>query len=162
MLAVYFRLEGPRPAPAPPSKVQSSPAELTDTVFRLPLATGGALTSEELRGQPVLLNFWASWCDACREERPELAKVAAFAGDRILGIGTLDTKDKLIAYDQAHPHGYRILIDEDGDVAAKFQVSGLPHTFLLGADGKVLARVAGALKPSDVDELKRRFEAARN
>ncbi len=160
-LAVYFELEG-RSRGGGLSKVQLSPQGVVDTAFRLPLAAGGALASSDLLGRPYFLNFWASWCDACKEERPELDRLAAAAGDRILGVGTMDSKDKLLAYDAAHPHGYRILIDEDGDVAAKFQVSGLPHTFLVGPDGKVLARVAGALKPGDVDELKRQFAAARN
>lgn len=158
-VAVYFEIEKRTSRNGTTTKMQLSPAGL-DTRFRLPLATGGALNSEDLKGRPYVLNFWASWCDACREERPELAKVAAFAGDRILGVGTLDAKDKLLAYDQSHPHGYRILLDEEGDVAARFQVTGLPHTFLIGPGGDVLGRVAGALKPSDVEELKRLFEAS--
>ena len=151
-----------RPAPGGASKVEVSPTDLQDTGFRLPLADGGVLSSEELRGKPLILNFWASWCDACKGERGELEKLKAFAGDRILGIGTQDDKDKLVAYDRAHPHGYRILIDDTGDVAARFKVTGLPHTFLLGPDGQVLARVVGALRPADVDELRRLFDARQN
>ncbi len=160
-VAIYLEI-AKRPGPGVASKVEVSPAELKDTAFRLQLAGGGVLSSEELRGKPVFLNFWASWCDACKEERGELAKLKAFAGDRIVGIGTQDDKDRLVAYDQAQPHGYRILIDDAGDVAAKFRITGLPHTFLLGPDGQVLARVVGALRPADVTELERLFDARQN
>lgn len=162
-VAIYREFEARTADHGPPSKVQlGAAAEIPDTSFRLPLAQGGLLTSEELKGRPVILNFWASWCDACKQERPELEKLKGFAGDRIIGVGTQDDKDKIAAFDQAHPHGYRIIIDDSGDLAAKFRVTGLPHTFLLDAQGKVLARVVGSLKPADVAELKRLYEATAN
>lgn len=128
--------------------------------FRLPVIGGGELDSASLKGHPVIINFWASWCEACRDERAELMSLAAVAKDSMVGIATNDKAEAAGAAEAANPHGYRVALDAAGDVATRYQVEGIPQTFLLDAEGKVLLHVGGTLKEIDVIELRKQLATA--
>lgn len=121
----------------------------------LPALAGGPATP--LRGAigqgPVLINFFASWCAPCAEEQPQLMALRA-QGVRIIGIAYKD--------DPVAARGFltrlgdpfsQVLTDRSGDAGVEFGVSGVPETFLVGANGVILAKHAGPLTPADAERL---------
>ena len=115
---------------------------------------GETFSSEELAGQPYLVNFWASWCvPACVDEHPVLA--ATHENDDLAMVGVLyqDSPADAEAFLALHGDaGYRHLIDEDGRLAIDFGVTGPPETFFVDADGIVRARQWGPLTEATMDE----------
>jgi peroxiredoxin len=103
---------------------------------------GDTVTLESFRGQPVLLNLWATWCAPCRQETPFLESVYEDNRDRgfqIVGI-SMDTRDQKSAVaDFVEEYGvsYTILWDPGMAGMDRYQVLGLPATFLLDQDGVI-------------------------
>jgi cytochrome c biogenesis protein CcmG/thiol:disulfide interchange protein DsbE len=114
--------------------------------FELPLVRGeGTFTSEQLRGRPAVVNFWASWCIPCREEAPLLEAAHRRYRDkgvRFLGVAVLDSQEGATEFIQEHGLTYTNVLDLEQDLAGELDVNGLPHTFFVDADGN-LAREAG-------------------
>lgn len=97
-----------------------------------------------LRGRPVVLNFWATWCRPCRDEMPALERLAQAAGDT-LHVVTLTTDDPGLVTRFLDTGGYtlRCLMDATGEVSQRYRVSSLPRTVVLDASGKVAWDVVG-------------------
>lgn len=111
------------------------------------------LNSADFKGKVTLVNVWASWCAPCREEHPVLM---ALAEDRRLEIAGLNYKDRAenarrFLGDLGNPFT-AIGIDEAGRTAIDWGVYGVPETFLVGRDGKILFKHVG---PLTVDAAKR-------
>ena len=119
--------------------------------FSLPLLEGGTLTSEELRGSPVVLNLWASWCGPCREEAPALERLwrkHGHHGLQIIGVNTRDTDEAARGFVERYGITYPIVRDADQELVAQLEeISGLrdalPQTFFVGRDGNFLASDSG-------------------
>jgi cytochrome c biogenesis protein CcmG, thiol:disulfide interchange protein DsbE len=110
------------------------------------LGEGAPFTAETLRdGKLKLVNFWASWCAPCRVEHPNLQALAAEGLD-IYGINYKDTPAQALRFlgDLGSP--YKALgADPQGRVAIDWGVYGVPETFLVDGEGKILFRFAGPL-----------------
>lgn len=113
-----------------------------------PVLADGRVSSDELRGRPYVLNFWASWCVPCREEAPRLQRAWREArGDGMLFVG-LDMQD--ITEDAKHfmdtfRVDYLNIRDPSNDIARKYGVTGVPETFFISARGEVVAHVIGVV-----------------
>ena len=120
---------------------------------------GRTLTTADLKGQPALVNVWATWCPTCKAEHAFLNKLAA-QGVRIIGINYKDdlakAKDWLAAY--GNPYAYN-LSDPDGMLGLELGVYGAPETFLIDADGIIRAKHIGDLNPRVWSTLGQTFEA---
>jgi len=121
--------------------------------FDLQTLDGQRISLDELRGSPVVLNFWASWCLPCREEAPLLTAADTTyrpMGLRILGVVYQDSsenaRDFMTRYGQAYPG----LLDPDGRTAIDYGVFGIPETFFIDGAGVVRARQVGALTEADL------------
>ena len=128
--------------------------------FRLPLVATSAPSAAEvgladLRGKPAIVNFWASWCEACKDERSELQSLAADFGSAMVGIATMDRDAEVRRAETADPHGYRIALDIDGLVANAYRVDAVPQTFVVAGDGRILGHFPGSLRQVDVQEIRR-------
>ena len=123
--------------------------------FELPrLDAGGTVSLAALRGQPVIVNFFASWCDPCRREMPALQAVSARTEGKVafLGVDHQDDKAgalKLLADTAVHyPTGY----DPEGKVATAYGLLGMPTTLFISADGRLLDKHFGELSEAKLDE----------
>lgn len=114
--------------------------------------TTGTL-SQAAGGRPVLVNFFASWCPPCEVEHPVLMNLAA-QGIPVVGIAYKDAPPQTQAFlerlgDPFTEH----LVDRDGRAGVEFGVTGVPETYLIGADGVILAKHAGPLTAEDAAAL---------
>ena len=119
--------------------------------FNLTTFEGKALSLADLKGQPAVINFWASWCPPCRDEAPILERTwRAYEnqGLRFVGINIQDRKEDALSYirefDITYPNGP----DPAGEITIGYGVSGLPVTFFVSGDGKILRRWVGAVEPN--------------
>lgn len=119
--------------------------------FALPALDGKSQISRQgLLGKPLVINFWASWCGACREEHSVLVKLGKrFAGTgrvRFLGINYKDTPDGAEQFmSRMGPFPYNSAVDAQARTGVDFGVFGLPETFFVDANGTVRARHIGPL-----------------
>ena len=115
-------------------------------VITMPGFTGPPLSLQQLRGHPVVLNFWASWCVPCRSEAPKLESVWREFRPRGLVVVGVDTQD-LMTPARAFLAEYKLTFpavrDPDGSVARRFGATGVPETFFISADGRVLGKFPG-------------------
>jgi len=105
--------------------------------FELRLLGGGTLSSDDLKGQPVVLNFWASWCIPCREEMPAFERMwdrYQAEGVRIIGVNLQDSEQGAQQFVDEVDVTYPIALDSDGALASDLGVRGLPQTFFIGED----------------------------
>jgi len=162
---VYQWMAAPAPeVPAqgamPPAAKAMTPDEALNLKFDS-LDSPGSRTLADFKGKTVLLNFWATWCQPCRQEIPLLVKLQAqyaAQGLQVVGIATDETDEKDVkAFLKRMVVNYPMLMgtDEVGSLVAGFGGSliGLPYTLLLDKDGKVLAIHAGELHPDEAQTL---------
>jgi cytochrome c biogenesis protein CcmG, thiol:disulfide interchange protein DsbE len=98
-----------------------------------------------LRGKPALIDFFASWCDPCREEAPELRKLAASLGDRasVVAVDWDDAGGPARAFVREHGWTFPVLADTSGTAGESYGLVGLPTSFVLDADGHIVATFRG-------------------
>jgi len=118
--------------------------------FSLELLSDASQSSlSDYRGKVVLLNFWATWCSPCRDEMPAMQtlwtryradgfEILAVAGDR-------RGRDNVAPFIERHGFQFPILLDADGAVRNRYDVVGLPMSYLIGRDGKISGRVVGVI-----------------
>jgi cytochrome c biogenesis protein CcmG/thiol:disulfide interchange protein DsbE len=106
------------------------------------LGGGGSGSLSDYRGEVVVLNYWASWCDPCREESPLLQRWhrrIASRGGTVLGVDTLDVLSDAQAFIRETGLTYPMLRDRDGGTQSKFGVVGYPETIVLDRRGRIAA-----------------------
>lgn len=109
----------------------------------------------DFAGRPLVVNFWASWCEPCRREMPALQAVAARLRGRVafVGINHLDGREPAAEFEREVGVGYPSGYDPEGAVAALYGVIGLPTTMLVGADGRIVARRLGEISEDELLRL---------
>ncbi len=126
--------------------------------IRLQDADGKPRTLAEWQGKPIVINFWATWCNPCREEMPllsRLAKAPANADAVVLGVA-LDNPESVHGFLTAHPTGYPILVDQDSvgeNLASRLGDSSgaLPFTAIVDRNGVVVETRLGPWKDGELD-----------
>ena len=110
--------------------------------FTLTDLNGKSWTLKQLKGKVVLLNFWATWCQPCRKEVPDLeALYKQFESQGLVVLGISDDEpDKVRAFVQQQGVTYPVLLDGGSKVNHLFQVDGIPKTFVYDREGKIVAQ----------------------
>ena len=108
------------------------------------LLDGRRIQTASLKGEPFVLNVWASWCVNCRAEHPLLSEIAGTVP--LYGLNYRDKRDAARAWLIQAGNPYRtVLADPDGKLALELGVYGTPETYLFDADGALLTRHTGLL-----------------
>lgn len=120
---------------------------------------GPPVTLAELKGKPALINFWASWCEPCREEAPEVERLSRSLRGRAAVVGVDYTDSEEHARSFLHKYGWTfpVLADPDGVYGARYGFSGLPTTIVLDRQGRVAATLRG---PQSISSLRSALAAA--
>ncbi|MCO6453486.1 MAG: TlpA family protein disulfide reductase [Caldilineales bacterium] len=139
-------VQGLRPGNTPPD-------------FTLPLLDGGTMRLSDLRGQPVLLNFWATWCLPCREEMPLFEQAYQEAnedGFMLLAVDVGEDAQSVQAFIDELGLTFPIALDRDQAVTQQYRIVGLPTSYYIDRDGVIKDLLIGAV--SGMPELRRRIE----
>lgn len=122
-----------------------------------PALTGGLLVPPPvsltaLRGAPVVVNFWASWCAPCRREAPDLARFARQRpeGARLVGVNYRDPKQDALAFVREFDWRFSNIRDPAGKLGDRYGIPGLPTTYVIDPQGKIAARLTGAQTIADL------------
>lgn len=128
------------------------PPAVTAAVRRA--AADGRINLVELRRTPVVVNFWASWCVPCREEAPLLQSSWTRRGKRgvlFLGLNMQDVRDDARGFLAEFGQTFPQIRDPDNSTARDWGVTGIPETFFLRRDGRVVSHVIGAISPRQLE-----------
>ncbi|MED4163271.1 TlpA disulfide reductase family protein [Halalkalibacterium halodurans] len=127
--------------------------------FSLTTLKGQVVDLSSLRGQPVILHFFATWCPVCQDEMPSLVKLDKEyrqKGGQFLAIN-LTNQESSIKDVRAFVQHYRAefdpLLDTDGEVMETYQVIGIPTTLILDEEGTIVKRYNGVLTEEIIDEI---------
>lgn len=123
-----------------------TPAPNTTVPF---LEKNDTMSLKDLRGRIVVVNFWASWCLACRKEHPSLMAAASAyrkAGVAFVGVVYQDRTSSAVAFldELGRGKGYRYVTDPQSRLAIDFGVFGVPETFFVDQKGTIVAKITGA------------------
>jgi peroxiredoxin len=103
---------------------------------------------EQYRGKVVLINFWATWCEPCREEMPSIRRLRdAFAGKpfEVLAVNLAEPESRIQRFMQQTPLDFPVLLDRDTNAAKAWKARILPATFIVGPDGRIRYHHLGEL-----------------
>jgi peroxiredoxin len=127
--------------------------------FLLPTPDGGEVRFSDLRGKPVLVNFWASWCTPCRQEMPEI--VRAYNDRRgeglvVVAINLQENDAQVREFAADYGMDFPVVIDRSGQVGDSWRiggpVEGIPASYFIDADGVVRERAFGPLTAASLTE----------
>jgi len=120
--------------------------------FRLESVDGKEYSISEFRGKKVILNFFATWCPPCRAEIPDFERFHQNNKDIVLiGVNIQEDKKAVEEFLKSMGVSYIVLLDKEGKIATNFGIEGIPTTFLLDENGKIVAKNVGMMT---YDELK--------
>jgi peroxiredoxin len=123
--------------------------------FSLPALDGQSLQLSAYRGKVVLLDFWATWCDPCREETPHLVELQNKYRDQglqIIGVSMDDGPEPVREFYQRFHMNYPVVMGNAKIGELYGGVLGLPIAFVIGRDGRIYAKHIGATEASVFDE----------
>ena len=160
---LYSRLAGDaevlvaEPTPTPATAEPSDQAATGETArvdapdFTVYDADGNAVKLSDFLGQPVVVNFWASWCGPCQSEMPAFDAVAAeYAGQVAflmvnLTDGYQETQAQAEAFLEEKGYAFPVYFDLDSDAAVTYGIYGIPVTFFIDAEGHAVAQARSAI-----------------
>lgn len=126
------------------------------------LSTGEEVSLEALRGQPVVLNFWASWCGPCKLEHPVLEWGHRQYGTqaRFLGVVFEDTEDNARGFLKQFGSSFSQLVDPRSRMAVDYGVAGVPETYFIDSAGQIRGKHVGPISPRELTARLRELNEA--
>jgi cytochrome c biogenesis protein CcmG/thiol:disulfide interchange protein DsbE len=150
LLAVLYQGFGRDPREVP-FMLKGQPAP----IFELTAMNGGQQVSlEALKGRPVVINFWASWCGPCKMEHPVLEWGHREFGDQahFLGVVFEDTEENARGFLARHGASFPQLLDPRSRVSVDYGVAGVPETYFIDAQGTIVGKHVGPIDPQTLAE----------
>jgi thiol-disulfide isomerase/thioredoxin len=119
--------------------------------FMHPPLNGDEIDLLSLRGEPVIINFWASWCEPCQAEMPELELLHEETGVKILAVNIGEDVETIAAWVAEYGLSFDIVLDPNEELYALYRLRGQPSTYVLDADGIIRQIFYG---PTSADALR--------
>lgn len=146
-------------------------AKLVANATNLPAEAGGGesggpvvaperLKLESLRGHPVILDFWATWCGPCQMEAPVVNAIGQRYKDRglaVVGVNTSDEDGLAAQFIRSKHLAFPVVYDEGNAIAKKYGVTNLPTLIVISKTGKVVAIRTGVTSDSALDDIVKRY-----
>ncbi len=159
MLVAGHSRQTSRTAGQEASREESAPAVAAGDKaadFKLEALDGSTVSLDKLRGKVVFLNIWATWCGPCREEMPSMETLYdEFRNnqDFVMLAVSQDTKGRVVVAPYVEKNGYhfKVLLDPENKVGEAYDVSGVPETFIIDRQGRIVAHHMGAFDWSRPD-----------
>ncbi|MFF5993495.1 TlpA disulfide reductase family protein [Lysinibacillus sp. KU-BSD001] len=127
----------------------------TPPQFKLETLNGEPLSLQDVKGKKVILNFWATWCDPCREEMPVFEAYDAKHEDVIVLAVNITKKDvkveKIAQFVDDYGLTFPILLDETDDVSKAYEVITIPSTYFLDEEGIIQMKINGSIDETMLD-----------
>jgi cytochrome c biogenesis protein CcmG, thiol:disulfide interchange protein DsbE len=135
--------------------------------FKLEALDGSTVSLDQLRGKVVFLNIWATWCGPCREEMPSMETLydeLRTNRDFVMLAVSQDTRGRIVVAPYVEKNGYhfKVLLDPENKVGEAYDVSGVPETFIIDREGRIVAHHMGAFdwsRPDVKDALRQLLES---
>ena len=123
------------------------------TDFTMSNLAGGETTLSDLRGRYVLVNFWATWCIPCRKEMPYLQQISVDHSEQliVLGVNLNEEKERVAPFVSDMGLTFPILLNPSDALTAEHNVRGLPVSYVVGPEGKIVYRRIGEIIPDEFD-----------
>ncbi len=123
---------------------------------------GQSIALSELKGTPVLLNFWATWCGPCRHEMPFLQQIYDERPEETLVLLTINIQEsssQVAQFMQSEGFSFTVLLDSNGNVAQRYNIHGIPTTFFIDKDGVIQEIKIGAFQSkADIETILNRLD----
>jgi peroxiredoxin len=126
--------------------------------FELKDPDGNTHRLADLRGKPVIVNFWATWCPPCREEMPSMQRAWEQVRDEgivMLAINVGEDEDTIFQFTANYPVEFALPMDTDASVVQSWPIRGLPTTFVVDTEGRLAYRAVGGREWDDPTLLDR-------
>jgi cytochrome c biogenesis protein CcmG, thiol:disulfide interchange protein DsbE len=152
VLAAGCERMDPAPAGGAPEPAPAAPKTVTAPDFSLPDLAGGQLALADLRGRPVVIDFWATWCAPCERQVPVLNAFHEKHGEHIpvLGIAVDADPNAVPSFVAEHDVRYRVLLGDEG-LARDFGALGFPTLYVVRPDGSVHSSHVGVVTPEALE-----------
>lgn len=111
------------------------------------VGSGAPMDIASLKGKPMVINFWATWCQPCYAEHGVLTRSARMMGSDVQFVGVVfdDEESRILKFLDENGRAYPTLVDEGGKVAIAYGVYGVPETFFVDRGGRIVAKHEGPL-----------------
>jgi|GEM_PF-502084 len=117
---------------------------------------GNAVSLSDLKGKPVVLNVWASWCGPCKNEMPEFEKMYKQYGEDVefmmVNLTISDTKEDADALIAEEGYTFPVYYDDEGLVQINYYISSIPSTFFINSEGLIAANAMGSISASSLEK----------
>ena len=122
--------------------------------FKLKDLNGNELSLSDLKGKKVFLNFWATWCPPCKAEMPEIEKLYQETKDSdlvIVAVEIGEPLDTVKSFIDSNKYNFKVLLDPDQTVATKYNITSIPTSYFIDADGNIVYKHVGGM---NIDQMK--------
>lgn len=118
---------------------------------------GDPVSLKDNGGKPAIINVWASWCPPCKKEMPDLQAAYEKHGDQVqfhmVNLTNRDFLDQMDAYLEEEGFTFPVLLDEEGITEKELRILGIPNTFVVDEQGRILHHIAGYMDKKTVEQI---------
>jgi thiol-disulfide isomerase/thioredoxin len=121
--------------------------------FTITMDNGQSLKLSELKGQPVFLNFWASWCPPCKKEMPDIEKI--FKEERkvkIIAVNIKETPMEVRSFLNSNGFTFPIGYDPKGEISSLYMATGIPTSYAIDRNGIIRHQIQGPLTYAQLNQ----------
>ncbi|MDD4320071.1 MAG: TlpA disulfide reductase family protein [Acidaminococcaceae bacterium] len=139
---------------------EHKPATMVTTIapnLNLTTLTGKQVTLSNIKGKPIFLNFWATWCPPCVEEMPFISELYSEYKDKVnfvmVSVDNADSKDKVSKFIADKGFLFPVYTAEQADVYKTYNVQGIPTTYIIDANGNIAKKHVGGMTKTELKAL---------